>query len=137
MLLPTPQAVYMDTGVVSDASGVISDAERHAISPGPGMPSLSAPLPSLSSSSNPWCTTPRSVAPSVSLSSHYPTLTATTPTGYLCPVRAILHQRKLFFARVRHQEDKFCFFLIMKKNIPVFSDLLVVFQHSCDVLRYI
>ena len=37
---------------------------------------------------------------------------------------------KLFFARVRHKEDKFCFFLIMKKNIPGFSDFLVVFQRS-------
>ena len=49
----TPQADFMDTEVISDASGLISDAEENALSPEPGLPSLSVPLPSLSPSSNP------------------------------------------------------------------------------------
>ena len=42
---------------------------------------------------------------------------------------------KLFFFAIVHQEDKFCFFLIMKKNIPGFSDFLVVFQRLCSYIE--
>ena len=42
---------------------------------------------------------------------------------------------KLIFARVRHQDYKFCFFVMMKKNIPEFSDFLVVFRRSCSYIK--
>ena len=59
----TPQADFMDTGVISDASGVISDAEENALSPEPGLPSLSVPLPSLSPTSNPASRTSTTLTP--------------------------------------------------------------------------
>ena len=82
----TPQADFMDTGVVSDATGVITDAEENALSPEPGMPFLSVPYPSLSPSSNPASdpipgAQPHapSVFPPASRTST--TLTPTTPTS--------------------------------------------------------
>ena len=40
-----------------------------------------------------------------------------------------------YFARVWHQDYKFCFFFIMKKNIPGFSDFLVFLQRSCSYTK--
>ena len=92
---PRPTSWTLDTGVASDASGVISDAEQNAISLGPGMPSLSVPLPSLSPSSNP-ASDPilgaQPHAPSV-FPPAYSTSTTLTPVhhSYLCLIRHVVH----------------------------------------------